>query len=136
MLMYVEKKTHAHDGPAWIGHAGESHTGSTLYFNGHAFRRVEGGGKLGNFVDIETGEEYTIHGPKHDGGDRHFLGSGKIFVERAALEEYLELRGLSELPEGQYEIVESLPKADVQRFRELENSGAFRKHEPSGRQTA
>jgi hypothetical protein len=137
MLKYIEKKTHAHDGPAWIGYVKESHTGATLYFNGKAFKKIHGGGVLGNYQDVETLEEYWISGAQKDGDDRRHVGSGRVYIEAAALEDYLHLRGLKdarELP-AQYEVVEDIEKTDIQKFRELENSGFGKLPVPAGRQT-
>ena len=56
-IKYIELKTGwSDDGPAWIGHVKESRSGSTLYFNDHAFQRCRGAS--GNYVDVETGGRY------------------------------------------------------------------------------
>ncbi|MFM1922107.1 MAG: hypothetical protein RLZZ303_3741, partial [Candidatus Hydrogenedentota bacterium] len=122
MLRYVELKTgHQHDGPAWVGHVEVSRTGQTVYFNGHALKRVTEGA-AGNHIDLETGEEYWVSGPKKEGGDRHWSGSGLVLVERAALPEYLAYRGLEELDPG-YEVTDMIAPTDIRRFVALENDG-------------
>ena len=120
MLRYIELKTgHRHDGPAWIGHSESSRSGQTVYFNDRALKRIAGG-MAGNHVDLETGEEYWVSGPKKEGGDRHWSGSGSILVERAALTDYLAYRGLQELDPG-YDVTDEIQPTDIRRFVALEN---------------
>src|ERR1043166_1549161 len=90
LLRYIELKTgHAHKGPAWIARVETSRSGRTIYFCGRALKRATGGGIEGNHFDLETGEEYWVSGVKKDGTDRHWIGSGKISIERSAVQEYL-----------------------------------------------
>lgn len=90
MLKYIELKTgHSNNGPAWIGRVTESKSGRTLYFNGRSFKRESGAN--GNYVDAESGDEYWISKVKKNGADRHWEGSGKVLLERSALEDYLKL---------------------------------------------
>jgi hypothetical protein len=43
---------------------------------------------------IETREEYWISGPKKNGEDRHWAGSGKVEIDEDVREEYLrDIRG-------------------------------------------
>ena len=49
--MYIEQKTgYGDSGPAWISHVAFSKSGSTIYFNGKALKRMHGGGIAGNFA--------------------------------------------------------------------------------------
>lgn len=122
MLRYIELTSgYHHDGPAWIANVSASRSGQTIYFNNRALKRLEGGGASGNHVDLETGEEYWVSGVKKEGGDRHWAGCGSVLVERAALAEYLALRGRTEL-DPYYEVTDDIAPTDPQRFVELENN--------------
>lgn len=120
-LRYVELKSgYSDNGPAWIGLAEFSKSRQTVYFNGQAFRSVGGLGNAGNFIDIETGDEYWISGVKKDGRDRHWTGSGKIKIDRNAVDLYLRSVGADKLNPKRFELTDILP-TDKQRFNELEN---------------
>jgi hypothetical protein len=122
MLRYLELKSgFSGNGPAWIARVSMSRSGTTIYFDGRALKRVRGGGISSNFVDLESGESFWISGVKKDGEDRHWAGSGKVRVERAALGEYLQLRGIEALDPKRYEISDDVKPPDVQRIKELEN---------------
>ncbi len=100
-LVYVELKTgFDHDGPAWIGHATTSKSGLTIYFDGLAFKRLGGQGIRGNYYEANSGDEYWISGVKRDNWDRHWAGSGKIQIDRAAVSEYLSRIGATRLPKN------------------------------------
>lgn len=106
-LRYIELKSgYADDGPAWIGRVKISRTGTTIYFNDHAYRKYHG--ISGNYIDIETEEEYWISGVKKDGTDRHWDGSGKIVMDTKVVDEYLELIGKTELDTSKF-ILEEIP---------------------------
>ena len=50
-LMYVELKSgFNHDGPAWIGFAGSSKSGATIYFDGKSFKSLKGTGISANLL--------------------------------------------------------------------------------------
>jgi hypothetical protein len=98
-----------------------SRSGSTVYFDDRALKRLKGGGVSGNFFDLESGEEFWVSGVKKNGTDRHWAGSGKVLVERAALDEYLAVRGVDALDTKQYEITDAVKPSDVERFKNLEN---------------
>jgi hypothetical protein len=122
VLRYIELKSgHGDSGPAWVGLVVMSRSGSTIYFDDRALKRLKGGGISANFFDLESGEEFWVSGVKKNGGDRHWAGSGKVLVERAALEEYLAVRGVDMLDPKLYEITDAVKPSDVQRFKELEN---------------
>ncbi|MEX2205122.1 MAG: hypothetical protein WEF50_02735 [Myxococcota bacterium] len=90
--MYIELKSgHGNSGPARIGRVSFSKTGQTVYYNGKTFRRAKGGGIAGNFLDVDTGEEYWISGVKKDRSDRHWAGSGAVEIDDDAHDEYFAL---------------------------------------------
>jgi hypothetical protein len=88
--MYVELKTGFSDnGPAWIGKVTFSKTGRTAYYRGHNLRRVHG--VSGNYLDVQTGEEYWISGIKRDGTDRHWAGGGPVGIDSDVRDDYMKL---------------------------------------------
>jgi hypothetical protein len=120
-LRYIELKTgHTDNGPAWIGLAEFSKSRQTVYFNGQAFRNIGGAGIGGNFVDIESGDEYWISGIKKDGADRHWAGTGKIKIDRNVVELYLSIVKSKKLNFSRFELTDILP-TDKQKFNDLEN---------------
>lgn len=122
MLRYIELKSgFAGSGPAWIGRVEFSRSKTNIYFNGRALKRARGGGVAGNYYDLESGEEFWISGIKKNGEDRHWAGSGRVLVERAAVSEYLVLRGLKTLDASRYEVTDSIVQTDIARFKEIEN---------------
>ena len=120
-IRYIELKTGYNDnGPAWIGKVKSSKTGNTVYFNDHAFQKYNG--VSGNFIDIETGEEYWISGVKKDGTDRHWAGRGKITIDKKIIDEYLATVNVSSLDKTKF-IVEAIEDVfPVDRVRDLMNS--------------
>ena len=121
-LKYIELVNgFSHDGPAWIGLASFSKSGKTVYFDGKAFQRVGSDRTGGNFVDIESGDEYWISGVKKDMSDRHKFGGGKIFVEKRILNDYLQTIGNTELPKSGYELTEVDTEKPIEKINELEN---------------
>lgn len=94
-IMYIERKSgHADDGPARIGRVTFSQTGRTIYYGGKSFQSCKGQGIGANYFDIETGDEYWISGPKRNGRDRHWAGSGRVEIDQDVIEEYWrEVRG-------------------------------------------
>jgi hypothetical protein len=92
--MYVENKSSGLSGPARIGRVTFSKTGKTLYYHGKAFRSLKGRGFKSNYVDIETGEEYWISGPRKDGKDQLYGGGQVVPIDEDAIEEYWsQIRG-------------------------------------------
>ena len=125
MIKYIELKTGYHDdGPAWIGRVKVSRSGNTVYINDHAF--MKDNGVVGNYIDVESGEEYWISGVKKNGEDRHFAGNGKIVIDSKVIPEYLEIVGEKELDRSKFIVQDMDDVFPVERIRELLN----RKIEP------
>lgn len=100
-IKYIELKTgYNDDGPAWIGKVKISRSGNTIYFNDHAFQKHRG--ISGNFIDIESGDEYWISGVKKNGEDRHWAGNGKIVIDSKIVPEYLSIVGDKELNKNKF----------------------------------
>ena len=119
-IKYIELKTGwSDDGPAWIGHVKESRSGSTLYFNDHAFHRCHGA--AGNYVDVETGEVYWISVFMKNGEDRHWAGHGKVSIDRKLVSEYCTITGQEKLDPQKYEIVDVDDRFPVERVSKLLN---------------
>lgn len=117
-LKYIELKSgYSDDGPAWIGRVKFSKTGKTLYFNDHAFQRIRG--ISGNYIDIETGEEYWISGVKKDECNR-YAGIGKIIIDAASVEEYLKYIGAKTLS-NQYIVMDMKSNFPVERIKQILN---------------
>ncbi len=116
-IMYIEQVNPNHNGPAWIGKVQFSKSGKSVYFNGKAFKKAPYGG---GYYDLETGDEYWISGVKKNGQDRHWAGSGKIFVEKSVAETYLEMVGFDVLDKNRFEWVEVL-QTDKEKFMLMEN---------------
>jgi hypothetical protein len=121
-IKYIELKTGFSDnGPAWIAKVGFSKSKQTIYFNGRAFQSLKGKGYSANYFELESGDEYWISGVKKDGSDRHWAGSGKIFIDKVVLEDYLKLIGETELPKNKYEIIELKNDYPKEKINKLEN---------------
>ena len=90
----MKQADHNDNGPARIGRVTFSKTGRTIYYKGKAFRSLKGSGICSNYFDVETREEYWISGPKKNGEDRHWAGSGKVEIDEDVREAYLrDIRG-------------------------------------------
>jgi hypothetical protein len=88
MYMELKGRDHNDNGPARIGRVTFSKTGKTIYYKGKAFQSLNGRGFCANYYDVETGEPYWISGPKKNGEDRHWAGSGKVEIDADVREEY------------------------------------------------
>ena len=119
-IMYIELKTGFQDnGPAWIGKVKYSRTGQTIYFNNKAFRNFNV--CRGNYIDIETGDEYWISGVKKNGQDRHWAGCGKIMIDYKVVNEYLKLTEQTSLDKSKFVLVSSTNEYPIERTKEFEN---------------
>jgi hypothetical protein len=68
-----------------------------LYHGDKQFRSCSGQGIAGNYFDLKTGEEYRISGPKKNGQDRHWAGSGPAIIDPNVAEEYWkDIRGCTQ----------------------------------------
>lgn len=95
-IMYIENKSGGLEGSARIGRVTFSKTGKTLYYQGKAFRSLKGHGFKSNYVEIASGEEYWISGPRKDGDDRLYGGSLGVVIDEDVSEEYWStVRGVS-----------------------------------------
>jgi len=122
MLKYIELKSgYADNGPAWIARVKVSRSGRTVYFNGKALKRATGGGVSGNYIDIETYEEYWVSGVKKNGLDRHWAGSGPVAIEASIVGEYLQLVGVTELDRTRFKVINDLPETNSAAFHNREN---------------
>jgi hypothetical protein len=121
-IKYLELKSEfSGNGPAWIGLVSFSKSGKTIYFDGKAFQRMGSARIQGNFMDIESGNEYWISGVKKDLSDRHKFGGGEILVEKRILNEYLKIVGLTELPKTDFQLTEVNIEIPIERINEIEN---------------
>jgi hypothetical protein len=93
-IMYVELKSgHSDNGPAWISRVRYSKSGRSVFFKGKELLSIGGAGVSGNFMDVETREEYWVSGPKKNGQDRHPAGSGPITIDDDISDDYQKLIG-------------------------------------------
>lgn len=91
-IMYIELKSgYSDNGPARIGRVTYSKSGQTIYYQDKELAHVGHYGLVGNYRNIETGEEYWISGPKKNRQDRHWAGSGPVEIDEDAREEYAAL---------------------------------------------
>ncbi len=90
--MYVELKSgHAGDGPAWVGRVTLSKTGRTLTYRGMRLEKVDG--ILGNYRDMDSGDEYWISNVKRGRHQRQAAGVGPVEIDEDAREEFERLTG-------------------------------------------
>ena len=87
-IMYIEWKAGMLDGPARIGRVTFSRTRATLYYKGKSFQSLKGKGFKSNYFETESGDEYWISGPRHDGEDRLYGGNVPIDIDEDCREEY------------------------------------------------
>jgi len=101
--MYIECKTDRNDrGGARIGRVSFSKTGRTIYYRGLVLRSLRGSGIGANYVNMSTGLEYWVSGPKKNGQDRHWAGGGPVAIDADVVDEYWrEIRGC-EPPENPF----------------------------------
>ena len=73
-IMYIEDKSGGLEGNARIGRVYFSKSGKTLYYRGLIFQSLKGMGFKSNYVEIESGNEYWISGPRKDKNDKLYGG--------------------------------------------------------------
>lgn len=126
LLRYLELKSgYADNGPAWIAYVTPSKSRRTLYFNGRGLLKLKGqrrGGAGGNYVDMETGESFWISGVKKNGQDRHWVGSGRVLIEAAAVSDYRKAIGATSLDLSRCEVSKSIRLTEVARLSKLANA--------------
>lgn len=98
--MYVENKSGAIDGvAARIGWVTFSKTGQSVYYRGRTLAKANG--ISGNFIDVETRDEYWVSGIKKRGSNVHWAESVEVKIDDDAVEEYRKLRsGRNQSPRG------------------------------------
>ena len=97
-IMYIEYKGDGLHGSARIGRVTFSRTGTTIYYDGKSFGKIGGRGFKANYVDLKTGEQYWISGPRRDGTDRLYKSDWPVEIDEDAREEYwTEIRKRPEL---------------------------------------
>ncbi|MFJ3957251.1 hypothetical protein [Arthrobacter sp. NPDC090010] len=96
-IMYVQLKTgfNTDAGPAWISRVRFSKTWRTAYFQGRTLRRWNSFD--GNFVDVDTDEEFWLSGPKRDRSDARY-GRGVPSVDEDVQQEYAAFLNGAALP--------------------------------------
>jgi hypothetical protein len=90
-VMYVENKDGKIDGvSARIGWVTFSKSGKSVYYRGREF--VKANGVRGNFLDINTQEEFWISGVKKRGSNVHWAETASVRIDVDAREEYRAIR--------------------------------------------
>src|SRR5262245_30778327 len=93
-IMYIEDKSAGLSGPARIGRVSFSKTGRTIYYAGKTFRSLRRSGYKTNYVEVETGGECWITGPRKDGADRLYGEALPVEIDEDVRGEYWrEIRG-------------------------------------------
>lgn len=124
-LIYVELKSgHGDSGPAWIGIAGASKSGSTIYLNGEAFKSLKGSGIGANYYNVVNGDQYWISGIKKNNQDRHWAGDGDIVIDSDAVPAYLKEMGYSKLPKN-LKVETLIPAKQREEHSELEHQDLY-----------
>jgi len=92
-VMYVENKDGLLEGAhARIGWVTFSKSGRTVYYQGRSLVAIGGSGIRGNFMDVESREEFWVSGVKKRGSNAHYAESASVIVDDDAKEEYGNLR--------------------------------------------
>lgn len=96
-IMYIEDKSGGLTGPARIGRVVFSKSGRSITYRGRTFQSLAGNGFKANYFDVETGAHFWISGPRKDGQDALYPGTGlSAEVDEDVAEEYWrEIRGKS-----------------------------------------
>lgn len=87
-MMYVELKSgYGDNGPAWIGRVTFSKSGRSIFYRGRELIRIKGG-VAGNYMDVQTREEFWISGVKRNGSNRNRAGAGPVQIDDDVRAEY------------------------------------------------
>ncbi len=89
-IMYIEDKPNGLKGDARIGRVYFSKSGKTLYYRGMIFQSLKGTGFKSNYIEIASGNEYWISGPRKDQSDRLYGGNQGVEIDEDIQLEYLE----------------------------------------------
>ncbi|MEX6633723.1 hypothetical protein [Hyphococcus lacteus] len=90
-VMCVENKNGDIDGmAARIGWVTFSKTGKSVYYRGRTLAKANG--VAGNFMDVDSREEYWISGVKKRGSNVHWAESVEVLIDDDAHEEYKRLK--------------------------------------------
>jgi hypothetical protein len=73
------------------------------------------------YIELKTGEVFWVSGVKRNGEDRHWAGSGRVLIEAAAVEEYLNVVGRRELDKTRFAVTHDIRETDPADFVDLEN---------------
>jgi len=87
-IMYIENKSNGLLGPARIGRVYFSKSGKTLYYKRSRYSSLKGKGFKSNYVDMESGVEYWISGPRKDRNDGLYGGDNGAIIDDDIEEEY------------------------------------------------
>ena len=90
-IMYIEDKSGGLEGDARIGRVYFSKSGKTLYYRGMIFQSLKGMGFKSNYVEIESGKEYWLSGPRKDKSDKLYGGNYGVEIDEDVKTEYLKL---------------------------------------------
>ena len=95
-IMYMENKSaQGLNAVGRIGRVRFSKSYKTIYYRGHVFQRLGGGGFKANYYDEATGDYWWISGPHKDGNDRLYGGQRGVEIDEDVAEEYWrEIRGI------------------------------------------
>ncbi len=85
-IMYMESKAEGLNGPARIGRVTFSKSGQTIYYRDQQFIKING--FKSNYLELGSGAEYWISGPRKDGGDRLYGGGVAVEIDEDVREEY------------------------------------------------
>lgn len=93
-LMYIENKQGLINGAdACIGWVSFSKTGKTIYYQDKVFTHIGRRGISGNYLDVDTQEEYWISGVKKVDSNAHPCKTVSIHIDEDARDEYNRIRG-------------------------------------------
>ena len=87
-IMYIENKSEGLEGSARIGRVYLSKSGKTLYYNGLKLQNLKGRGYKANYIDVDSGGEYWISGPRKDQSDRLYGGNLGVEIDKDIEVEY------------------------------------------------
>lgn len=94
-ILYIEDKSGGLNGPARIGRATFSKSGRSVQYGGRTFQKMKG--YKANYIDVDTGEEFWISGPRKDGRDRLYNASSQPIEidDDVSIEYWRDIRGVT-----------------------------------------